>query len=917
MRRLIKELSTRSWRQYIPATIATIVATIFIFLQITASTFLQSSLDISVAKTSSKAEVSVVESEFGRDSSIRKILQLPGVKTAEINTAAVLQASVGSKVISLLGYSQTASNLGAVVISAGNLPADENGILLSQAAAKELKIGVGAQINLIAEQSDGPQISQVSVSGITQRSPFSLEPQRFEIISANLATIAPEAAANQVVGANNMIEVYADGTVKSAELNQQVMNLVQGQVISADHLREFESDNQQAAIDYLQSATRWLFCIPTMFCVFILLSNMRKVLEQNRETGLVIYALGYSYRKLFEIIACELMIFMFFASMLGIALGRAISVLATSYFASRPIGAFIAPLPPTHFTQYLYTILFVLLLALFTLFFTALMMKAVAHKINGNTPAEELFVQQQITAVPVGEESNKAPKQKRDFSRRRKTKSFRELLGVELLLISLVAAVVIYYVVIIPENLLNIAEFSAEMDSLRSVTRIALLLLIGIVLYFGLRKLLHQLIPVILGKFFYRQSGTYHLKFLNTQAIEFSAIFLIGTLAAILALATNSQISDLSYGNAKSRDLAYQVTVERVTQENETGRLVSDQDIVTLLQGKPNVAAVIALHSFDADIYQNQNPFLSDLPIVVADKDFSQFILQNVDREDAQSALPKDGVLILPNEYNWLESEKSAKTEIGVELTKDNTIFSKPFEVVFADIPLPAISVSDANEIKDQIDNNLKITHGDSALAENNAAFEVNRVRAELQQASHFLVSFDEDGKTNLTESYRNLTLGINDLPNLQFSLKSSPTPLFMQNLISTWITIVLLGAVLVFTLLNLATAYFTAIVDSRKHFRLAYTLGISMQQLAKTIMSSALGVTFLSVTIGSCVGIITGVFLAREFIGFIPDQFLQVIPWGLAALILLISMAFVGVVVQIKILTNPQILASNRTKIR
>lgn len=975
MIQLLKQFAIRSWQQYLPSIIAAAFATMFIFLQVTAPSFLDASLQISVAETTSKADANVMQSELGRDELIQKIQQISGIETIEANIATDLQASVGNKVISVIGYNQAASTLGELVITAGNFPTADNQILISQAAAKELKVKVGTQINLIADQSDGPRVSKVFISGIIKRSPLALEPQRFEILTKNLEMIAPEAAANQNISANNIVEVYGDGTVNSVQLNRQVAHIAKGQVLSAEYLHELEYSNQQNTVDYLQSATRWLFCIPTVFCVFVMFANTRKIAAERQQLGFLFHTLGYSWRKLLRIIAAELFLFTFFAAMLGIALGRAFSVLATTYLRNQAIGVFIAPLPPTRFEHYIHTLLLALLLAAASLLFSALVLKVAARENTTGSETTDLLGEPTLTAesldtvssldaVDSSPQQNDALEQKSESShdfqlsssadaaldlhspqlqaepsfekavslrnevsakqtakqkqqkiifRRQQTASSRELLGISLVLVSLLISVVIYYVVIIPENFLYISEYSSETANLRSITHIALLLLIGILLCLGARKFLHRILPVIMQKILHRPLTINQLKFIRNRDIDFSMIALLGTLAATLALATNAAINDLSHGNANTYKLPYQAVVERITPE--TGEIsIADQEIITELKTQPHIAEVIALNSLHAQIYQDYNLFVSDLPIVVANDEFQQFIRENETAGANPRAIPQPGTLVLPNEYGWLESEPGVKTQLAVNLA-EVVVFSKPLQIAFADIPWPAISQADVYELQTEVQNQKAAASQkkDSAKHLLTAATEFT---AELQQAKYFLLSFDEAGKANLAESYQGLTTGSRHLSNLHFSLSSSPTPLFIRNGISTWITTAMLVTLLGFTLLNLGSAYFAAISSSRKHLRLAYSLGISARQLIKAVLLSALGVTALCVVIGTGVGIISGIFLAQEFIGFIPAQFWKVIPWDLAAVILLVSMALVGVTIQIKLFTKPQLFTPSAAQL-
>ena len=974
MIRLLKQFAIRSWQQYLPSIIAAAIATMFTFLQVTVPSFLNASLQISVAETTSKADANVVQSELERDELIQKIQQISGVETIEANIAADLQASAGNKVISVVGYNQAASTLGELVITAGDFPAAENQILVSQAAAKELKVKVGAQINLIAEESEGPRVSKVFISGIIKRSPLALEPQRFEILTENLKMIAPEAAANQSVSANNMVEVYGNGTISSAELNRQVSRIAKGQVLSAEYFRELEYSNQQNTVDYLQSATRWLFCIPTVFCVFVIFANMRKIAAERQRLGFLFHALGYSWRKLLRIIAAELFLFTFLAAMLGIALGRAFSVLATTYLHNQAIGIFIAPLPPTRFEHYIHTLLLALLLAAASLLFSALVLKVAAREnatlsettdllekpaftteslptfdtldATESSPPQNAVLQQESSPLnfefsdaadsalylhspqsqtepsfgragslhsDVSVKQNAKQKQRKTIFRRHQAASSRELLGISLVLVSLLISVVIYYVVIIPENFLYISEFNSETANLRSITHIALLLLIGILLCFGTRKFLHRILPAISRKILRRPLSLSQLKFMHSRDIEFSMIALIGMLAATLALATNAAINDLSHGNVNTYELPYQAVVERITPE--AGEIsIADQEIITELKTQPHIAEVIALNSLHAQIYQDDNLFISDLPIVVANDEFQQFIRENETVGANPRAIPQPGTLVLPNEYAWLESGPRVKTQLAVNLA-EVVVFSKPLQIAFADIPWPAISQADVHELQTKVQNQ-KAAASQKKDPAKHLLTAATAFTAELQQAKYFLLSFDEAGKANLTESYQDLTTGSRHLSNLHFSLSSSPTPLFIRNGISTWITTAMLVTLLGFTLLNLGSAYFAAISSSRKHLRLAYSLGISARQLIKAALLSALGVTALCVVIGTGVGIISGIFLAQEFIGFIPAQFWKVIPWDLAAVILLVSMALVGVTIQIKLFTKPQLFTPSAAQL-
>ncbi|XCB29599.1 hypothetical protein RQN30_10410 [Arcanobacterium hippocoleae] len=382
---------------------------------------------------------------------------------------------------------------------------------------------------------------------------------------------------------------------------------------------------------------------------------------------------------------------------------------------------------------------------------------------------------------------------------------------------------------------------------------------------------------------------------------------MVGISAAVLALSTTTRIADFSYGIANSQEAPYDISAERAAQSDSGGEPRSDLEILRMLKSEPCVENVIGLHSFSANILQNENPLVDSVPFLIAEQELKDFIepISNIHIPDIQP-----GTLLLPESHAWISANTDTRIQLAVSdphstdndgSNSDSHHFSNgknpkisdvAFKLAFADVPWPLISPMDAAKLFP------------ASNPENGSFGELKTelAQAEIGSAAVFWIKLTENGKNRLAHSYTKLLHSQTDSADLSFTLATRPTPLIAHNHISTVITVVLLIFTLLFTLLNLAKSCITAIRSSQKQLRLIFTLGISQRQIRQSIMFHTLGITALAAAIGALVGIKSGLLMAQRFIGELPRNYIFTLPWDLAGLVILFSTMSVSVSIWLKL---------------
>ncbi|XCB29600.1 FtsX-like permease family protein [Arcanobacterium hippocoleae] len=288
-----------------------------------------------------------------------------------------------------------------------------------------------------------------------------------------------------------------NGTLSEKELLAKIAAAAEGTAVEKSRLYQLEYQDQKDSTDYLESSIHWLFNIPTFLCVFVLLISIRRIVHTRKSMRDIFESMGFSWRKLALIISGEILLFTLISTGIGVALGRAFSVLLISYLNTLPVSKFTADMIPTHVSQFLLTFAATILLALLAIGYMIINLQAVTRKAksDSSTLKSAVEIPEVLQSDGVRRNTHRNFLSKVFISRDAKTQN--EMLPLELLLVAFIISINIYYVVIIPENLLRIAAIGAELENLRHLTTVTIVVLVGILLFIVLRKL----IPLLLQLF--------------------------------------------------------------------------------------------------------------------------------------------------------------------------------------------------------------------------------------------------------------------------------------------------------------------------------------------------------------------------------------------------------------------------------
>ncbi|MFC5369224.1 ABC transporter permease [Arcanobacterium bovis] len=840
---------TVNWRSHLLPSLALIIASIFIFLEVLLTPFLNQTLEQSVAKTTGQIAFSVSDESTTADALAQKLRALPEVESVYSSIHAPATIISGSHAIDANINNLPPEQWSIIDITRGERPTADNQVLISGSIAKALGVSIGEEITVLGDSSFALALHKLTVTGIFSRSPFSSAAQSSELlVNSPDAATGTKISASQM-GSNDALFVVAKPHVSRTLLQEKIKNLTAGTVLSAQEIRESVYAEQARNIAYFQSILGWLLALPMLISAFVIAASTHSLVKNRRRTMAQLRTLGASRWYIFGVNMSEVLIISVFSTAIGHAIGRSLFQVVIGLLKSGSGGAFISQDFDVVISDYLFAALGSIGVALI-----ASLPSVAAYSF---VPASFIF-------------HRETPRKRRKLV----------IFAIELIVFVL-GTIAVFFSIVVPEDLLFIIRSGNNNQYLRVLTTISLLLLAAIASFYALRFVVSIFARHVR---FSRSISSFHLAATQHYA---DAMARIGTLlmicaaASILGLTTMSSIKATAYQESESQYLPFDAAAKIIDPTN--GPIVSpanspanrphnsagfSESTLEKLAKTPGVDQVLPVETVIGKLGYNNGETLEN------------FYLYGIDPDSARKYFPpgtkflrglKPGTIVLPRDLLGLpptELPKQATLTLSQSPTQAITLY-----VRYENVPWSIITTTD-----------LKDTFGTHRVSEAWARFstEGNANKAATYQATINVIKADASVRADVV-------------------LSSEPVGIRTKNTPASYITLGLLTLSLILCVAAVCNSLYLSRQARSSEVKVLSGIGISPHVNSTSLVVSAIGRTTLSVFVGSLAGVTSGIYLATVYVGALTWRQFFSIPWISVVILTLICALLAGICARIQ----------------